>query len=195
VLSGRQERQVRIHACVCVCACIVYLREHACNQHNICCTLQMHTHFLMPQTENHIHRAHATQHARPLDIKKHAFLSYARLFAVLLEDVAVPVRNLAKLCRGITAMFEKFGYHDGSAFGHALEGNLHLVFTQGFETPAQVCGEAYDCLLSRLTPMICPFLAPVVFGRTCFHILERGCLVLFCTYTDTHAHRLTATVA
>ena len=42
----------------------------------------------------------------------------------------MPVQNLAKLCHGITEMFEKFEYHDGSAFGHALEGNLHLVFTQ-----------------------------------------------------------------
>ena len=50
--------------------------------------------------------------------------------SVLLEDVAVPVQNLAKLCNGINEMFEKFDYHDGSAFGHALEGNLHLVFTQ-----------------------------------------------------------------
>ncbi len=65
---------------------------------------------------------------------------------VLLEDVAVPVRNLAKLCRGVNAMFHKFGYHDGSAFGHALEGNLHLVFTQGFETTAEVrpCCLLYD---------------------------------------------------
>ena len=30
----------------------------------------------------------------------------------------------------------RFQYYDGSAFGHALEGNLHIVFTQGFETQA-----------------------------------------------------------
>ena len=59
---------------------------------------------------------------------------------MLLEDVAVPVQNLAKLCNGINEMFEKFDYHDGSAFGHALEGNLHLVFTQ---VP---CRRAYLCL-------------------------------------------------
>ena len=58
--------------------------------------------------------------------------------SVLLEDVAVPVQNLAKLYAGIEEMFDKFEYYDGSAFGHALEGNLHLVFTQGFETPAEV---------------------------------------------------------
>ena len=55
--------------------------------------------------------------------------------SVLLEDVAVPVQNLAKLCKGIDEMFVKYGYHDGSAFGHALEGNLHIVMTQSFDTP------------------------------------------------------------
>ena len=48
------------------------------------------------------------------------------------------MQNLAKLCRGIEEMYEKYHYDDGSAFGHALEGNLHLVFTQGFDTPAEV---------------------------------------------------------
>jgi len=73
--------------------------------------------------------------------------------SVLLEDVAVPVQNLAKLCNGVTEMFEKFEYHDGSAFGHALEGNLHLVFTQGFETPAEVA--RYEGMMDHLCTMVC----------------------------------------
>jgi len=73
--------------------------------------------------------------------------------SVLLEDVAVPVQNLATLCNGVTEMFEKFDYHDGSAFGHALEGNLHLVFTQGFETPAQVA--RYEGMMDHLCKMVC----------------------------------------
>ena len=68
--------------------------------------------------------------------------------SVLLEDVAVPVQNLAKLCNGINEMFEKFEYHDGSAFGHALEGNLHLVFTQAFESPAEVA--RYEAMMDHL---------------------------------------------
>jgi D-lactate dehydrogenase len=58
--------------------------------------------------------------------------------SVLLEDVAVPVQNLAKLCKGIDEMFVKYGYHDGSAFGHALEGNLHIVMTQSFDSPEKM---------------------------------------------------------
>jgi FAD/FMN-containing dehydrogenase len=33
---------------------------------------------------------------------------------------------------------QRFGYHDASCFGHALEGNLHLVFSQGFRTKEEV---------------------------------------------------------
>jgi len=73
--------------------------------------------------------------------------------SVLLEDVAVPVQNLAKLCNGINEMFEKFDYHDGSAFGHALEGNLHLVFSQGFETPEEVA--RYEAMMDYLCHMVC----------------------------------------
>lgn len=72
--------------------------------------------------------------------------------SVLLEDVAVPVQNLAKLCNGINEMFTKFDYHDGSAFGHALEGNLHLVFTQGFETPEEV--QRYADMMDHLCHMV-----------------------------------------
>lgn len=33
---------------------------------------------------------------------------------------------------------QRYGYHDASCFGHALEGNLHLVFAQGFRTKEEV---------------------------------------------------------
>lgn len=72
--------------------------------------------------------------------------------SVLLEDVAVPVQNLAKLCNGIDEMFTKFDYHDGSAFGHALEGNLHLVMTQGFETPKEV--DRYEGMMDHLCNLV-----------------------------------------
>jgi len=72
--------------------------------------------------------------------------------SVLLEDVAVPVRNLAKLCRGIEEMYQKYNYADGSAFGHALEGNLHLVFTQSFDSPAEV--KRYEDMMDYLCKLV-----------------------------------------
>ena len=49
---------------------------------------------------------------------------------MLIEDVACPVDKLADMTVDLVAMFQKFGYADASCFGHALEGNLHLVFSQ-----------------------------------------------------------------
>ena len=49
---------------------------------------------------------------------------------MLIEDVACPVDKLADMTVDLVEMFQKFGYADASCFGHALEGNLHLVFSQ-----------------------------------------------------------------
>ena len=50
--------------------------------------------------------------------------------SMLIEDVACPVSKLADMTVDLVEMFQKYGYKDASCFGHALEGNLHLVFSQ-----------------------------------------------------------------
>ncbi len=62
---------------------------------------------------------------------------------MLIEDVACPVDKLADMTVDLVDMFQRFGYKDASCFGHALEGNLHLVFSQ-------VCTDIYhhDSLIS-----------------------------------------------
>jgi D-lactate dehydrogenase len=57
---------------------------------------------------------------------------------MLLEDVACPTDRLGEMTADLVDMFQRHGYADASCFGHALEGNLHLVFAQGFRTPAEV---------------------------------------------------------
>ena len=49
---------------------------------------------------------------------------------MLIEDVACPVEKLGDMTLDLIDMFERYGYKDASCFGHALEGNLHLVFSQ-----------------------------------------------------------------
>uniref|UniRef100_A0A061R4J9 D-lactate dehydrogenase (cytochrome) n=3 Tax=Tetraselmis sp. GSL018 TaxID=582737 RepID=A0A061R4J9_9CHLO len=58
--------------------------------------------------------------------------------SMLIEDVACPVDKLADMCVDLMEMFQRYGYADASCFGHALEGNMHLVFAQGFRTPEEV---------------------------------------------------------
>ncbi|WP_411991976.1 FAD-binding and (Fe-S)-binding domain-containing protein [Agarivorans sp. DSG3-1] len=57
---------------------------------------------------------------------------------VIIEDVAFPVERLANGVHELQALFTEHGYHEAIIFGHALAGNLHFVFTQGFEDPAEV---------------------------------------------------------
>lgn len=58
--------------------------------------------------------------------------------SMLIEDVACPTDKLADMMIDLIDMFKRYGYHDASCFGHALEGNLHLVFAQGFRNKEEV---------------------------------------------------------
>lgn len=53
---------------------------------------------------------------------------------VIIEDVAFPLQHLADAAIDLTQLFEKHGYTDAIIFGHAKDGNLHFVITQGFNT-------------------------------------------------------------
>ncbi|MBK9236572.1 MAG: FAD-binding oxidoreductase [Rhodoferax sp.] len=57
---------------------------------------------------------------------------------VIIEDVAFPLEHLARATLDLQALLERHGYSEGIIFGHALEGNLHFVFTQDFSTDAEV---------------------------------------------------------
>ncbi len=57
---------------------------------------------------------------------------------VLIEDVAFPIASLADATLDLQALLRQHGYHEAIIFGHALEGNLHFVFTQDFGDPAEV---------------------------------------------------------
>lgn len=57
---------------------------------------------------------------------------------VIIEDVTFPVEQLAMGVRRLIALFDKHHYDEAILFGHALEGNLHFVFTQGFNNPEEV---------------------------------------------------------
>jgi len=61
---------------------------------------------------------------------------------VIIEDVAFPIESLAAATLDLQALLRRHGYYDGEnqaiIFGHALEGNLHFVFTQDFNDAAEV---------------------------------------------------------
>ncbi|WGG52448.1 FAD-binding and (Fe-S)-binding domain-containing protein [Rugamonas sp. DEMB1] len=57
---------------------------------------------------------------------------------VIIEDVAFPIESLAAATLDLQAMLLRHGYSEAIIFGHALEGNLHFVFTQDFASDEQV---------------------------------------------------------
>ncbi len=58
--------------------------------------------------------------------------------SVIIEDVAFHVEQLAPAVRRLTGLFDRFGYDEAIIFGHAMAGNLHFVFTQGFDSQAEL---------------------------------------------------------
>ncbi len=57
---------------------------------------------------------------------------------VIIEDVTFPVEQLAIGVNRLIELFERHHYDEAILFGHALEGNLHFVFTQGFNSTEEV---------------------------------------------------------
>lgn len=70
----------------------------------------------------------------------------------IIEDVAFPIVNLAEGCIALKELFKKLQYNDASLFGHALDGNLHIVFSQDFSTPTEV--QRYADLMDGLADIV-----------------------------------------
>lgn len=71
---------------------------------------------------------------------------------MIIEDVTFPIERLAEGVNQLLALFDKHAYHEAIIFGHALEGNLHFVFTQGFEEPAQVA--RYEAFMQDVAQLV-----------------------------------------
>ncbi len=57
---------------------------------------------------------------------------------VIIEDVAFPLHRLAEATLDLQFLFKKYNYNEAVIFGHALDGNLHFVFTQDFGTSEEI---------------------------------------------------------
>jgi D-lactate dehydrogenase len=71
---------------------------------------------------------------------------------VIIEDVAFPVESLAAATLDLQALLKRHGYGDAIIFGHALEGNLHFVFTQDFGDAAEV--DRYARLMDEVCQLV-----------------------------------------
>jgi D-lactate dehydrogenase len=71
---------------------------------------------------------------------------------VIIEDVAFPIDALASATLALQELFKKYHYDEAIIFGHALEGNLHFVFTQAFEEQAEI--DRYQKFMDDVATMV-----------------------------------------
>ena len=94
--------------------------------------------------------------ARLWNVRKGMFPSVGAMrevgTTVIIEDVAFPVPRLAEATLDLQRLLAEHGYRDAIIFGHALEGNLHFVFTQDFNVPAEI--ERYRGFMDALCRMV-----------------------------------------
>mmetsp|Transcript_55356 Transcript_55356/g.152422 ORF Transcript_55356/g.152422 Transcript_55356/m.152422 type:complete len:956 (-) Transcript_55356:423-3290(-) len=72
--------------------------------------------------------------------------------SMLIEDVACSVESLADMTLDLADMFQRNGYEDASIFGHAMEGNMHLVFSQGFRNADDL--EQYSNMMQEMCEIV-----------------------------------------
>ncbi len=71
---------------------------------------------------------------------------------VIIEDVAFPVEQLANGVADLQALFNKYHYDEAIIFGHALEGNLHFVFTQDFGNQTEI--DRYQAFMDDVCQLV-----------------------------------------
>jgi D-lactate dehydrogenase len=71
---------------------------------------------------------------------------------VIIEDVAFPLHRLAEATLDLQELFKKFNYTEAVIFGHALDGNLHFVFTQDFSSSEEIM--RYEKLMQAVAHLV-----------------------------------------
>lgn len=97
-----------------------------------------------------------TENARLWAIRKGTFPAVGAVretgTTVIIEDVTFPLERLAEGVNRLLALLEKHRYDEAILFGHALEGNLHFVFTQGFNNPEEIA--RYEALMADVAQLV-----------------------------------------
>ncbi|MDK9760208.1 FAD-binding oxidoreductase, partial [Vibrio sp. D173a] len=70
----------------------------------------------------------------------------------LIEDVAFQIETLADALTDLQQLMQEYGYYDGVIYGHALDGNLHFIFSQGFGSQQEV--ERYERFIDAVCDIV-----------------------------------------
>ncbi|WP_413542966.1 FAD-binding and (Fe-S)-binding domain-containing protein [Citricoccus nitrophenolicus] len=70
----------------------------------------------------------------------------------LLEDIVVPVPVLGRTCAQLVGLFDRYDYRDSVIFGHAKDGNVHFMLTDGFASGAEL--ERYSAFTEDMVSLV-----------------------------------------
>ncbi len=71
---------------------------------------------------------------------------------VIIEDVAFNIEHLAEATLKLQTLFSKYNYDEALIFGHALDGNLHFVFTQNFSEKKEI--DRYEKFMDDVVKLV-----------------------------------------
>ncbi len=96
------------------------------------------------------------EYTRLWNIRKGLFPSVGAMretgTTIIIEDVAFPLETLAPATLELQQLFKKYGYSEAVIFGHALEGNLHFVFSPDFNNQQEI--DRYAAFMDDLVAMM-----------------------------------------
>ncbi|QTE31657.1 FAD-binding oxidoreductase [Pengzhenrongella sicca] len=96
----------------------------------------------LPLSAPHAFSADAAARAQLWHLRKGLYAAVAGARAqgttALLEDVVVPVPALGRTCIELIKLFDKYDYANSVIFGHAKDGNIHFMLTDGFQAQAEL---------------------------------------------------------
>ncbi len=72
--------------------------------------------------------------------------------SVIIEDIAIKMKYLTQAVVDIRTMLDNHDYKDAVIYGHALDGNLHFIFSQNFENAGEV--KKYNEMIKSLVALI-----------------------------------------
>lgn len=70
----------------------------------------------------------------------------------LIEDIAFHIEDLPDATEDLSALLDRHGYDDSCIYGHALEGNFHLIINQSFDSEAEV--RRYEAMIRDVAEMV-----------------------------------------
>ncbi len=70
----------------------------------------------------------------------------------LIEDVAFPIDSLPNALVDLQSLLLEFEYHDAVIYGHALDGNLHFIFSQAFDNQDKI--DRYELFMRKVVELV-----------------------------------------